>query len=218
MAVTFWPPGRGEPHSVACPHFTGALQGDAAARYEQMRLRRIRQFLGVDFECARTRTVAHMNDVTDRLRSLVLEHAVDGTDLPSLSDELVRSMDLPTGLGDDLPIAEVSALTGITVHTLRYYERIGLVSVARDGGGRRVYDREALGRVVFITRLRMSDMPIRDIQRYVELVEQGQTTVPERLDLLIEHRASVQSRMANLQWALAVIDYKITTYGGDCAP
>lgn len=117
-----------------------------------------------------------------------------------------------------LPIAEVSALTGITAHTLRYYERIGLVSVARDGGGRRSYDREALGRVVFITRLRMSDMPIRDIQRYVEMVELGESTVAERLDLLHAHRASIQSRMADLEWALAVIDYKITTYGGNCSP
>ncbi|MDQ3715967.1 MAG: MerR family transcriptional regulator [Actinomycetota bacterium] len=158
-----------------------------------------------------------MNDVSERLQSLVIEHA-GGQELPSLSEELVRSLDLPAGVGNALPIAEVSALTGVTAHTLRYYERIGLVSVGRDGGGRRSYDREALGRVVFITRLRLSDMPIRDIRRYVELLDQGQSTVPERLDLLVEHRASIQSRMADLQWALAVIDYKITSYGGECAP
>ncbi|MGI8722018.1 MAG: MerR family transcriptional regulator, partial [Geodermatophilaceae bacterium] len=101
-----------------------------------------------------------MNDVAERLQSLVLEHAA-GHELPPLSEELVRSLDLPPGLGNALPIAEVSVLTGVTAHTLRYYERIGLVSVGRDGGGRRSYDRETLGRVVFITRLRMSDMPIR---------------------------------------------------------
>jgi len=173
--------------------------------------------VSVDFECAHTSTVTGMNDVSERLQCLVLEHA-DGKELPPLSEELVRSLDLPAGVGNALPIAEVSALTGVTAHTLRYYERIGLVSVGRDGGGRRSYDREALGRVVFITRLRMSDMPIRDIRRYVELVDQGQSTVPERLDLLVEHRASIQSRMADLQWALAVIDYKITSYGGECSP
>lgn len=172
----------------------------------------------VDFECTLTRTVASMNAVTERLRSLVLEHADDGADLPPLSEELVRCLEVPEGIGTALPIADVSALTGVTAHALRYYERIGLVSVARDGGGRRSYDREALGRVVFITRLRMSDMPIRDIQRYVEMVERGESTVPERLTLLHEHRAAIQSRMADLEWALAVIDYKITTYGGHCSP
>jgi len=159
-----------------------------------------------------------MNTVTDRLRSLVLEHAEDGSELPPLSEELVRSLELPSDVGNALPIAVVSALTGVTAHTLRYYERIGLVSVARDNGGRRVYDREALGRVVFITRLRMSDMPIRDIRRYVDLVDRGESTVPERLALLHQHRSSIQSRMTDLQWALAVIDYKIATYGGDCSP
>lgn len=162
-----------------------------------------------------------MNVVADRLRSLVLEHAEDPADLPPLSEELCRSLDLPDGVGGALPIAEVSALTGVTPHTLRYYERIGLVSVARNASGRRAYDREALGRIVFITRLRMSDMPIRHIQRYVELVERGErgeSTVSERLALLVKHRASIESRIADLQWALAVVDYKITTYGGDCSP
>ncbi|MGI8628408.1 MAG: MerR family transcriptional regulator [Geodermatophilaceae bacterium] len=158
-----------------------------------------------------------MSPVAERLRSLI-EQAGDGGNLPPLSEELVRSLGLPEEVGNALPIAEVSALTGVTAHTLRYYERIGLVSVARDGGGRRSYDRDALGRVVFITRLRMSDMPIRDIRRYVDLVERGDSTVPERLALLHTHRASIQSRMEELQWAQAVVDYKITTYGGDCAP
>lgn len=159
-----------------------------------------------------------MNAGTDHLRTLVLEHTDKGTALPPLSEELVRSLDLPSGVGTALTIAEVSELTGVTAHTLRYYERIRLVAVARNAAGRRVYDREALGRVIFISRLRMSDMPIRVIQRYLGLVEQGESTVPERLDLLNEHRASIQSRMGDLQWALAVVDYKITTYGGHCAP
>ena len=178
----------------------------------------VQLFPAVDFECTLTRTVAVMNAVTERLRSLVVEHADEGAALPPLSEELVRSLDLPEASEEGLPIAEVSALTGVTAHTLRYYERIGLVSVARDSGGRRSYDREALARVVFITRLRMSDMPIRDIQRYVDLVDRGDSTVAERLDLLREHRASIQTRMADLQWALAVVDYKITTYGGTCSP
>ena len=101
---------------------------------------------------------------------------------------------------------------------MRYYERIGLLEVGRAPGGRRVYDRYALGRVVFITRLRCSDMPIRDIARYLALVRQGEASVPARLALMLAHRESIVRRLQELQAALAVIDYKIVTYGGNCAP
>ena len=128
---------------------------------------------------------------TDRLRDLI--ETTPG-ELPPLTGELTRDLDID----EHLAIADVAALTGLSAHTLRYYERIGLVDVARDSGGRRVYDRDAVGRVVFITRLRDSDMPIASIARYVELVTQGPV------------------RLRDLQAALAVVDYKITTYGGAC--
>lgn len=150
-----------------------------------------------------------------RLRDLV-DNVSPEAPLPPLSDELVRSLDLPADLGEHLGIAEVAELTGTTAHTLRYYERIGLVRVGRDALGHRVYDRDALGRVVFVTRLRSSDMPIQAIVRYVELVEQGPHTEPERLALLEEHREVVRRRLVDLQFALAVVDYKIATYGGAC--
>lgn len=146
---------------------------------------------------------------TDRLRDLL--ETTQG-DLPPLTTELIRDLDLP----ELLPIADVAALTGVTAHTLRYYERIGLVDVARDASGRRAYDRDAVGRVVFITRLRDSDMPIAAIGRYMEMVRQGPETEPERLALLEAHRADIVHRLRALETALAVVDYKITTYGGAC--
>lgn len=150
-----------------------------------------------------------MSVTTERLRDLI---ATTQGALPPLTVALVQDLDLP----EHLAIADVAALTGVTAHTLRYYERIGLVEVPRDAAGRRVYDREALGRVVFIARLRDSDMPIAAIARYVELVRQGPGTEPERLALLEAHRADILHRLADLQNALAVVDYKITTYGGAC--
>ncbi|MHC1561243.1 MerR family transcriptional regulator [Actinomycetospora sp. C-140] len=150
-----------------------------------------------------------MSVTTDRLRDLI-ETTVG--ELPPLTTELVRDLDLP----EHMPIAEVAALTGVTAHTLRYYERIGLVEVARDAAGRRAYDRDAVGRVVFVSRLRDSDMPIAAIQRYVALVKQGPSTEPERLALLEAHRDDILHRLRDLQGALAVVDYKITTYGGAC--
>jgi DNA-binding transcriptional MerR regulator len=117
-----------------------------------------------------------------------------------------------------LGIAEAADKTGVSAHTLRYYERIGLLSVPRDAAGRRIYGETELGRVLFITRLRLTAMPIRQIQAYFDLVEQGPSTEPERLALLERHRDEVLARMQDLQSALEAIEYKITIYGGTCSP
>lgn len=111
-------------------------------------------------------------------------------------------------------IAETAGMVGITDHTLRYYERIGLLDVPRDHAGRRCYRPADIARAVFINRLRVADMPIARIQRYFELVDAGPHTEPERLALLEEHRDEVRQRLDNLQIALATIDYKIERYGG----
>lgn len=133
------------------------------------------------------------------------------------ADLIARSA--PEAAGDAagevrLAIAEVADMTGVSAHTLRYYERIGLVDVPRDAVGRRVYGQPEVGRVVFITRLRMTAMPIRDIQAYFLLVEQGDGTEAQRLALLERHRRSVVARMGELRSALSVIDFKIALYGG----
>ncbi|MEU4602158.1 MerR family transcriptional regulator [Kribbella sp. NPDC023972] len=146
---------------------------------------------------------------------------VDRYEVPSLTPldpELLRLLDLPDDLPEQLSIAEAAEVTGLTAHTLRYYERIGLIRVGRDKAGYRCYDRQALARIVFITRLRLSDMPISTISQYLELVEQGEETAPQRLALMEEHRAMIQRRLRELQAALAVTDYKITTYGGNATP
>ena len=117
-----------------------------------------------------------------------------------------------------LSIAEVAERTGVTAHTLRYYERIGLLSVPRDPAGRRVYTRDELARVVFITRLRLTAMPIRDIQAYFALVAEGPGNEDQRLAILEAHRDQVKLRITELESALGVVEYKIATYGGACAP
>ena len=120
--------------------------------------------------------------------------------------------------GTTLSIAEMAQRAGVTAHTLRYYERIGLLEVARDAGGHRVYDAGDYARVVFLTRLRMTGMPIRDLRRYVALVADGETSVPERLAMLQEHRDAIRIQLMELQLALETVEYKITSYGGACAP
>lgn len=140
------------------------------------------------------------------------------TEPPPLAEELARCGHRPADLPAELTIAQVAEATGVTAHTLRYYERIGLVEVGRTPSGHRAYDRDALARVLFVTRLRRSNMPIQSIRRYVELVQLGDATVPERLAVMQAHRATILRGIAELHAALAVIDHKITTYGGHCAP
>lgn len=135
-----------------------------------------------------------------------------------LSEGLKRCVELPPDLVSEMTIAGVAEVTGVTAHTLRYYERIGLIDVARDSSGHRIYDEDAIARVMFVTRLRSSGMPIRTITRYVELVKAGPHTEPERLALMQAHRETIIQRLAEMRTALAITEYKINTYGGACRP
>ncbi len=125
--------------------------------------------------------------------------------------ETLLPLDEPTST-----IAEVVERTGVSHDTLRYYEKEGLLSPPRDAGGRRRYREIDVGRVVFITRMRQSEMPIRTLQRYVALVEEGPTTEPERLAIMEAHREAVLARRNELDEALGIIDFKISVYGGAC--
>jgi DNA-binding transcriptional MerR regulator len=101
-------------------------------------------------------------------------------------------------------IAEAARLTGVSVHTLRYYERAGLVitSIDRTSGGRRRYRADDLRWINICTRLRATGMPIKSIRRYAQLVAAGRGNEHERLELLESHRAEVTAQVAELQEAL----------------
>lgn len=152
---------------------------------------------------------------TELLNTLIERADTDG--LPDLNELLASQVSVDDAPAMPMTIGEVAELLGMSGHTLRYYERIGLLNVGRSGSGQRRYDRAALARVIFITRLRWSGMSIKDIGDYIALVEQGDRTVDQRLDLLCRHRGKVRQQIEELRFALAVIDYKITTYGGTCS-
>ncbi len=83
----------------------------------------------------------------------------------------------------ELTIAEVAERTGLTRHTLRYYERDGLMlGVGRVGSGHRRYSERDLGWIELITKLRATGMPIREVRRYAELVRAGDGNEDERHD------------------------------------
>jgi DNA-binding transcriptional MerR regulator len=112
-----------------------------------------------------------------------------------------------------LTIAEVAERTGLTRHTLRYYERDGLMlGVDRAGSGHRRYSERDLGWIELITKLRATGMPIRDVRRYAELVRAGDGNEDERLTLLREHRERVRDELDTMAAHLDAIDMKISHY------
>jgi DNA-binding transcriptional MerR regulator len=110
-------------------------------------------------------------------------------------------------------IAEVSSLTNLSAHTLRYYERLGLVSsVHRDPGGRRVYDDADLGWIRFLQMLRSTGMSLEHIAEFVHLEKQGTQTLPARRELLHEQRSKLEAHIAQLQATLGALNDKIAYY------
>ncbi|GAA4048126.1 MerR family transcriptional regulator [Nonomuraea soli] len=120
-----------------------------------------------------------------------------------------------------LSIGQVAERTGLSVHTLRFYEREGLLAnpVRRAAGGRRLYTEDDVGWLGVCIRLRSSGMPLPVIREYTELVRQGPGNEKERLDLLKRHREHVLEQLAELNACLEVIEHKVGIYEGrlpDC--
>jgi DNA-binding transcriptional MerR regulator len=114
---------------------------------------------------------------------------------------------------ETLTIKEASAFTGLTVHTLRYYERVGLLEpVERNSGGHRRYSRVDLERLGFLACLRATGMPVRHLKAYAALTREGHASVAARKALLEAHRNELQARIAELERSLQVIDNKITRF------
>ena len=110
-------------------------------------------------------------------------------------------------------IQEVSKKTGLTAHTLRYYEKEGLLSgVERTQGGFRQYTDEDLERLGLICCLKNTGMSIQEIARFVKLTHEGDHTLEERVELLREHRERVLERMAEMQEHLDKVTWKLNFF------
>ncbi|HSD82965.1 MAG TPA: MerR family transcriptional regulator [Anaerolineae bacterium] len=116
-------------------------------------------------------------------------------------------------LKNEYTIQQVAEMTGISAHTLRYYEKIGLLApVHRHGNQHRRYSENDLGWIDFIKLLRETGMPIRQMQRFMQLARRGNVTIPDRITLLSEHRRELSTRISQLQAHLEHLDRKIAHY------
>ena len=112
-----------------------------------------------------------------------------------------------------LTVQQAADRTGLSAHTMRYYERIGLIpSIKRASNGHRRYSEEDIGWIIFLMRLRSTGMSISTMKQYADLQRQGDATHAERLALLKGHRRAVKQRIQELTDYLVVIEHKIDYY------
>jgi DNA-binding transcriptional MerR regulator len=113
-----------------------------------------------------------------------------------------------------MKISELAERTGLSVHTIRYYERIGLLPyAARNQAKHRDYDASILAWMDLLGRLKTTGMPLRDMLAYAQM-RADPATGAKRRALLARHRAGVAARIAELSACLTVLDEKIASYGG----
>ena len=104
-------------------------------------------------------------------------------------------------------------MTEIAAHTLRYYEKEGLLPhVKRNENGKRLYDKEDLSWIHFVTALRATGMPIAQIQKYVYLYKEGDSTISERKLMMLNHKKEIEQSIRDLYFNLDKINYKLALY------
>lgn len=109
-------------------------------------------------------------------------------------------------------IGAFALLTSLSIHTLRYYEKEKLLTPSRKKNGRRCYSEDDVIWIQFIKRLKDTAMPIKEIQQYALLRRTGDTTLYERMQMLISHRTALDTQITKLQDHLGKLDDKIDFY------
>lgn len=110
-------------------------------------------------------------------------------------------------------IRDVSEKTGLSAHTLRYYEKEGLITgVERSRGGFRQYTDEDLEALGLIQCLKNTGMSLQEIAQFIRLTHQGESTLKERVELLREHRENVAERLAEMQTYLEKVTWKLNFF------
>jgi DNA-binding transcriptional MerR regulator len=108
-------------------------------------------------------------------------------------------------------ISEAAKLTGLSIHTLRFYESSGLLpNIAKDAGGRRSYSEFDIKSLTFIKALRQTNMPVSQIRHYGELYSEGKKKDKQRRALLESHRDGIIAEIKKQKQHLAMINKKLS--------
>ncbi len=112
-----------------------------------------------------------------------------------------------------MKIKEVSKITGLTSHTLRYYEKIGLVRhIERNSSGLRVYTDQDLIWIDFLTKMKLTRMPLKELIHYADSYYSEDKDMETRIELLLNHKQRILTEIKSMESSLECIDYKINKY------
>lgn len=108
---------------------------------------------------------------------------------------------------------EVAQITGLSEHTLRFYEKQQLIlNIKRDSNNYRLYSDFDIQWIQFLTKVKSTNMPLKDIQKYVELMAKGNSTLAEREEMLLKHKQRIAEQISTLSDILIQIDNKLLRY------
>lgn len=111
-------------------------------------------------------------------------------------------------------IAQAAEKFGLTTHTLRYYDKEGLLPfVQRSSGGIRLFSDGDLQWLALLTCLKNTGMPLKDIRRFIEWIKQGDESIPQRYEMFLEQKKRLQSEIETMQLYMKRIDFKLWFYG-----
>ena len=116
-------------------------------------------------------------------------------------------------MANTLSTQQAAEHSGLTAHTLRYYERIDLIGpITRDDAGRRLYTDDDLGWIELLRRLRATGMSLQKMKQYADLQKGSDPTGNLRRKILEEHEQLMLAKLAELNDSLKVVRYKINNY------
>ncbi len=154
---------------------------------------------GVDLECALKFSIVTMTSLVS-----------------SQKEQSNKAESKKAKLMEGITIQKAAEQTGVSAHTLRYYERIDLLKpVSKSSSGHRRYSEEDMHWIHFLSLLRVTGMPIEQMKAYVRLERNGPQTEAARLELLETHRNDVLEEISLLQNNLKAINQKIAVYKGE---
>lgn len=108
---------------------------------------------------------------------------------------------------------EVTQITGLSEHTLRFYEKQQLIiNIKRDSNNYRLYSDFDIQWIQFLTKVKSTNMPLKDIQKYAELMAIGNSTLAEREEMLLKHKQRITEQISTLSDILIQIDNKLQRY------
>lgn len=110
-------------------------------------------------------------------------------------------------------ISEVAKELNLTVYTLRYYDKEGLIPfVERTTSGTRVFKESDIESLKVIECLKATGMPIKEIKTFIDWCSDGDATLQQRYDMFLDRKARVEAQMEELKKTMEVIDHKCFYY------